>query len=218
MRILFILLFLFSVATSHSQGKDFEPKGAFKFDIQLPIVIGNKPMKSIMKGMVKGSVYYQHNVFKGLNVGVGGHYLLYTIDEFALYQEITGAMHEVGGFGKISYQKFFGEKFGFEFGVKAGYAHFFCVNDSSSAKLGKAYDEGTFFVEPVLNFEIKVHDALGINLAFGWTLYGNYFDQRFLSIDELPGGNVYKHSNTNMINLGFGISYYFGYKNNLNTQ
>lgn len=218
MRIIFIFLFTLSLFTANAQGKDFEPKGALKFDIQLPIVLGNSPMKSIMKGMVKGSLYYQHNVFKGLNIGAGGSYLLYIIDEFALFQEIRGSMHEATAFGKISYQKFFGEKFGFEFGLKAGYAHYFSVNDSCRAELGGAYQEGTYFVEPVMNMELKINEALGINLAFGWAIYGNSFDERFLCIDELPGGDVYKKSNTNMINLGFGISYYFGYKPRLNSQ
>ncbi len=218
MRIFLALFFSIIIGSGFSQGKDFEPKGALKFDVQIPIVLGNSPMKSIMKGMVKGNLYYQHNVFKGLNIGAGGHYVLYNIDEFALFQEITGFMHEVGGFGKISYQKFFGEKFGFEIGVKGGYAHYFSVNDSCQAQLGKAYDEGTYFIEPVMNFELKINEALGVNLAFGWAIYGTYFDQRFLCIEELPGGDVYKKSNTNMINLGFGISYYFGYKAKLNNQ
>ena len=107
MRIFLAFCFTLVIGTTFSQGKDFEPKGALKFDIQLPLVLGNSPMKSIMKGMVKAPLYYQHNVFKGLNFGVGGHYILYSIDEFALSQEIRGFMHEAAGFGKISYQKFF---------------------------------------------------------------------------------------------------------------
>jgi hypothetical protein len=218
MRLFITLFFTLLLINGHSQGKNFEPKGILKFDIQLPLVLGNSPFKSIMKGMVHPSLYYQHNVYKGLNVGIGGQYSLFTIDEFALNQEITGFMHEIGGFGKISYQKFFGEKFGFEIGVKAGYSYFLSVNDSCKAQLGKAYGEGTYFVEPTMGFELKINEALGVNLTVGWAIYGHYFDERFLCIEELPGGDIYKKSNSNMINLGFGISYYFGYKPSLNNQ
>lgn len=212
-----IILFSFSLLSGFSQGKDFEPKGTLKFDLQLPLVLGNSPFKSIMKGMIRPQLYYQHNVFKGLTVGAGGGYTLWFIDEFSL-NGLRGYLHEINAFGKLSYQKFMGEKFGLEIGVKGGYAYHISANDSCTVNLGKAYQEGTYFVEPMLGLELKVNEALGINLAVGWVIYGNTFDERYVGQKELPGGDVYKKSNSNMINLGFGVSYYFGYKPSLNTQ
>lgn len=218
MKFLLSFFFILIISFSHSQGKSFEPKGSFKFDIQLPIIIGNSAMKNVMKGMVRPSIYYQHNVFKGLNVGGGAIYSLYNIDEFALKQEVRGNMHEVGGFIKLSYQKFFGEKFGFEIGAKGGYSYLFSVNDSCKANLGKAYQEGTFFVEPIIGLELKVNEAIGFNLAAGWAIYSYSFDRRFICVNEWPIGDDYKKTNTNMFNLGFGVTYYFGQSVNLNSQ
>ena len=45
-----------------------------------------------------------------------------------------GGMHTLAGFLKISHEKFWGERFGTDFGVKFGYAHVMIKTDKLSAQ------------------------------------------------------------------------------------
>ena len=212
--IIFCSLCLESANNLYAQGLSYQPEGSFTLDIGIPTGEKNVAFSSILEGLFNGGVGYQYNVFKGLTVGAGGKYSFFTNNRFALKQSVgKGGLHIPSAYLKVGYEKFTTDRFSFNFSLRGGYSRLISVNDSSSVKLGGAFSESTFFIEPQVELLLTSdkNDPNAFSLVFGYSIYFVEYRPEYLSREYFSGFlPEYSKGLTRFFSLGFGYRYYFG--------
>lgn len=212
--ILFCLLLLMANNSAKSQGLSYQPEGSFTVDVGIPTGEKNVAFSSILEGLFNGGVGYQYNIYKGLTIGAGAKYSFFTNNRFALKQTVgEGGLHIPAAYLKVGYEKFTTDRFSFNFSVRGGYSTLISVNDSSTVKLGKAFTESTFFVEPQLELLLtsEKNDPNAFSLVLGYSIYFAEYRPEYLSRENFTGFlPEYSEGLTRFFSLGFGYRYYFG--------
>ena len=177
----------FSYSVSLAQG--IEPDDSFTFEIGLPNAFVNKPFKEMMQGLISVSPYYQYALANGVAFGIGAHYTYFAVNEFSVPSAIYGGMHCFGGFLKFGHEKFWGERFGTDFGIKAGYMHTMIKTDA-------LVEQGT-------------------RLSIGYPFFGFGFSPGEIGVEGDAGYDTdqYKRPSSFLI-VGFGYTHYFNGKAN----
>ena len=186
------------------------PGHTFNVELGLPNGMGNKPFRSIMQGLVNCAPYYQYALPNSLAFGVGLRYTFFDVNEFKTPEPIYGGMHTVGGFVKLSREKFHSDRFGTDLGVKIGYSQNFIVTDLNK-ELGRnplSFDAG--FVEPTIGLVLSADEFTSYRLTIGYTFQGFSFDPEQLGT-AMDGGWEASELNkvTHFLTIGFGFTYYF---------
>lgn len=207
-----LLLFCFACAFSQAQG-EYQPKYTWNVELGLPVAASNEPFRDIMQGLVTVNTYQQYSFPFHLNVGLGVKYSYFTVNEFAISEPVFGGMHTGGAFAKIGWDKFYGQIFGVDFGVKAGYAEHFMITDVNKANGVNPVRYSNVFVEPVLSIILKADERNSYRLNMGYTFYG--FPYQPVDIG-LESNGAYEpdvlDNSTQYFFIGFGYSFYFGEK------
>lgn len=197
-----------------AQGLSYQPEGSFTLDVGIPTAERNVAFSSILEGLFNGGAGYQYNLYKGLTVGAGAKYSFFTNNRFALKQSVgKGGLHIPSVFLKVGYEKFTTDRFSFNFSVRGGYSNLISVNDSSSVKLGGAFTESTFFIEPQLELLLTSdkNDPNAFSLVLGYSIYFVEYRPEYLSRENFSGFlPEYSEGLTRFFSLGFGYRYYFG--------
>lgn len=209
-----LLVLVLTSAFVHGQNKVFEPQGSISVDLGIPAQGKNESFRNVMNGLFNGGINYQHNVFKGLTIGVGAKYSFFIVNSFALGNvEWRGGLHTPAVYGKIGYEKFITDRFSLNFGVKSGYAMQFSTGDSCKVKLGGPYQENAFFLEPQLELLLLTdkNSSDGFSFVLGYNMIFSEFGPQFLCMETLPN-SVPEHYEgiTRYLTIGFGYRYYLG--------
>lgn len=187
-----------------------QPEGSLRVDLLLPLTTANFTFNRFMDGLIDFSIAYQHNIYEGLYLGVGAHYVYTRIDPLSLGDEVTGGLHFPGAYGKIGFEKFFTNKFGLDFGVKGGYTYVFGTNDTCSAKGEQPFIESMPFIQTQLQLTLMASERSGFSLTLGYSHYFDNFRPEYICYDDFSG---YKGSDqagiTQMFSVGFSYAYYF---------
>lgn len=159
-----------------------EPSATIKGTLVLPVPVGNPLFNAYTEvlGQVDGT--YQHPLYKGLGVGVGGKMTWFGVKERALPSIITsGDISKLTLFGKVQYEQYTSARTFYELNARVGTSTFTfscptCTDDSRRTVLHWALGVGYY---------IHTSD----NLAFGLTLGYETDATRFHANDlGLPDG------------------------------
>ncbi len=210
-KLLTILAFFFMFF--HGRSQSIDPDDSFTLELGLPNSFINQPFKDIMQGLVCVSPYYQYAFKNGFAIGAGGHYSYFAVNEFSLPSAVYGGMHTLAGFLKISHEKFWGERFGTDFGVKFGYAHVMIKTDKLSAQGTLLNVIQSTYVEPVLGLVLSSDEANSYRLTIGYPFYGFGFKPWTIGVE---GDLGYESSEfgrvSSFLTVGFGYTHYFNGK------
>lgn len=207
-----IFSFAFICTFSQAQG-EFEPKHTFNVELGLPVATSNKPFRDIMQGLVTVNTYYQYSFPFHLNIGLGAKYSYFTVNEFAISEPVFGGLHTGAAFAKIGWDKFHGEIFATDFGVKIGYAEHFINTDVNKGKGINPVRFSNVFVEPVFSFILKADQRNSYRLNLGYTFYGFPFKPVDTGLESNGDYTPEQLGNsTQFFFVGFGYTFYFGEK------
>ena len=202
---IFILVF-----TTVSYAQKFQPKGSLKIDVSIPIVLQNKALKKTQQGLLNYGMYYQH-AFKGFTVGGGVRYNYFNVNEFSLVERIRGGLHQVGGFGKIGYERFVTDRVSIDVGVRGGYLQMFSKNTYTDSLIGKAFQKSTWFVEPTFHLSYLANESSAFFFHIGYNIQFFHYTPDFMGLQEIPPFTAADNAkNAQYITIGFGYSYFFG--------
>ncbi|MFK8044174.1 MAG: hypothetical protein AB8B72_01665 [Crocinitomicaceae bacterium] len=209
-----IFLVIFVLTSVELTAQVVNLKGSFFVDVTIPTNERNKAFNQTMEGLFNGAVGYQHNVFKGLTLGVGAKYSYFVSDRVAFSGAIgTGGTHIPGGFVKIGYEKYTTDRVSLYGGIKTGYANVMVVNDSCQALLGGPFQKGSLFIEPQLEINIltELRSASAFNMIVSYAINFQEFTPDYLCRSDIPGlVDSFGEGYIRYLSIGFGFKHYFG--------
>lgn len=192
---------------------DYQPKHTYNIELGLPVATSNEPFKDIMQGLVTANTYYQYSFPFHLNVGLGIKYSYFTVNEFAISEPVFGGIHSGGAYGKIGWDKFYGDVFSTDFGIKIGQMEHFITTDVNKANGVDPVRFSRVFVEPVLSFILKADRRNSYRFNVGYTFYG--FPFRPVDIGLESNGDYEPdvlEKSSQFFFVGFGYTLYIGEK------
>ena len=208
---IFFFVFFLNPLCNYSQSMDLDD--SFTIELGLPNSFSNQPFKEIMQGLVSVSPYYQYAFKTGLAFGVGGHYSYFAVNEFSIPSAVYGGMHTLAGFFKISHEKFWGERFGTDFGIKFGYAHSMVKTDALLSQGTLLHVIQSSYIEPVLGLILSSDEANSYRLTIGYPFYGFGFKPWTIGIDSDLGYDTNSFNRvSSFLIVGFGYTHYFNGK------
>lgn len=207
------IIFLLAVMFPTWSQKVFTPKYTWNVELGLPIEASNVAFRDYMQGLVSVTTYQQYSFPFHLNIGAGVKYSYFTADQFSIQADVSGGIHSAGAFLKVGYDKFHGERFATDFGVKVGYAeHFFATNLNKASGLGTPY-RGSSYVEPTLGLILTADERNSYRFNIGYTIFGFNFQPVDLGLETNGAFPENKLANiTQYLFVGFGYTFYFGVK------
>jgi len=215
-KIIYILLTL--TLCNQSVAQKITPKYTFNVELGLPISVANEPFDVVMQGLLAVSTYGQYSTPFHLNIGIGGRYSLFTINEFKVPVALNGSVHTAAGFIKIGYDKFLTERFAIDFGVKVGYS--FNASDvkelNATGKTIARYNNSNqaILIEPNLGLILSADERSSYRFYLGYTIQGYGFKPDFIGLQTNSGWDPSGFNKlTQYLVVGFGYTYYFKNKN-----
>jgi len=208
-----ILIFIFLFYGFLSYGQLVTPKHTFNVELGLPNTALNKPFNRMMQGLVNTSLYYQFALPNSIAFGAGVRYSFFDVNEFNVPDSIRGGMHSMGAFIKVSHEKFHGERFGTDIGVKFGYSANLITTNLNRQKGQSPVYVGGVYIEPCIGLILSADEQTSYRLNIGYAIQGFGFDPKQLGTDQTGGYNPSEFSRaTQYFIFGFGFTYYFGNK------
>lgn len=213
MRIRLITIFAFILFSNYGKSQSIDPDDSFTIELGLPNSFTNQPFKDIMQGLVCVSPYYQYAFKSGFALGAGGHYSYFAVNEFSLPSAVYGGMHTLAGFLKLSHEKFWGERFGTDLGVKFGYAHTMVKTDVLSAQGTLLHVIQSTYIEPVVGLILSSDESNSYRLTIGYPFYGFGFKPWTIGLDSELGYESTEFGRiSSFLTIGFGYTHYFNGK------
>jgi hypothetical protein len=207
-----LLGFIFiGVVYSASFGQ-MEPKYTFNVELGMPVPTSNKSFSGIMKGVFCLSPYFQYRLPNSLAFGAGLQYTYLQINPFKVpaSEPAVGGLHGGGAFVKVSHEKFHGDQFATDFGVKFGYTQTYFITDLNETKLGKPLMVNSVTISPMLGLILSVDEFSSYRFTLGYSLQGYGFSPHRLGISTNGGYDVASFEKpTQYLVFGFGFTHYF---------
>ena len=187
------------------------PKHSLTLELGLPIGLSNKGFKGFLQGMVNFSPYYHYNFKNNISVGVGANYNFFWINHvLSPDKNNVGAIHSLGAFIELGYEKFYTDRIGTDFSVKTGYSqlNFYSVNNRALG-LGTPTKNITF-IEPTFSFVITADEFSSFRWNLGYAIQNYTFNPSSLGFTDAKeySSDDYQKS-TQFFSFGFGYTYYF---------
>jgi hypothetical protein len=187
-----------------------EPKLSFHAELCLPGTIQNEPFADIMQGLACGTAYAQYSFPFHLHFGGGIRYTLFTVNEFAVPDEIYGNIQTGSGFISVGWDKFHNDRFATDVSVKFGYAENFILTDVNEANGIYPLRVSSTMIEPSLGLILAVDEFNSYRLHVGYTIYGYGFKPYMIGMQSNEGYDPSGFSKlTQFLLIGFGYTYYF---------
>lgn len=211
-RIVVICCFLLVLTSGLAQ---LEPKHTFNIELGIPVPMGNKVFKGMMKGGVAISPYYQYRMKNSLAFGFGSQYTYFQINNMkaSSVKSAKGGVHSVGLFVKISKEKFHTEQFATDFGVKVGYCQTYFNTNFNDSLNGKPQQVGSLTIAPTLGLILSVDEFSSYRFTIGYNVQCYGFSPQRLGNVSNGGYNPADFNNvTHFLFVGFGFTHYFHQK------
>lgn len=187
------------------------PKHSLTLELGLPIGLSNKGFKGFLQGMVNFSPYYHYNFKNNISVGVGANYNFFWINHvLSPDKNNVGAIHSLGAFIELGYEKFYTDRIGTDFSVKTGYSqlNFYSVNNRDLG-LGTP-TKNIAFIEPIFSFIITADEFSSFRWNLGYTFQNYIFNPSSLGFTDAKEYSSYDYQkSTQFFSFGFGYTYYF---------
>jgi hypothetical protein len=203
-------LFLMSVLVSFAQ---VDVDDSFTLEIGLPNNFSNVPNKTIMQGLICVSPSYQYAFKSGLAIGIGLHYTYFNINQFRVTEKVFGGIHNGAAYVKIGHEKFWGDFFGTDFGVKLGYMESYSNTNLLRYKGMQFKRTQAFYIEPTMAFILASDVNASFRLTVSYPFYGYSFSPEMIGVSTSLGYTADQISKTNSaLTVGFGYTRYFNGK------
>jgi hypothetical protein len=205
MRSFALLLCLACHAAAHAQERERLPdvSATIKGEMTLPVPIGTPLFAGITESIGQLGAAYQHPLYKGLGLGVGGGMSWFGLEERALAPIVTtGEVRRGRAFGKVSYERYTTVRSFYELSLRAGLSFY-------------RFDCPTCPPDPVQAFHWGIGTAYYLhatdNLAFGLVLGYEQDVRRFtandLGLEGFPGRReVEEGGNSQFLIVGLSFS------------
>jgi|SaaInl5LU_22_DNA_1037371.scaffolds.fasta_scaffold14917_3 hypothetical protein len=213
MKYVFTILIIGSLFFTTRAQKPFTPKYTFNVELGLPVAASNAPFKDYMQGLVSAAVYQQYSFPFHLNIGAGIKYSYFAVNEFSVPSPVYGGVHTGGAFVKVGYDKFHGERFATDFGVKFGYAENYITTDVNQGLGVDPIRIPSSYIEPAFSLILTADPRNSYRFNIGYTILGYGFKPTMLGLASNGAFEESKLSNvTQYLLVGFGYTFYFGVK------
>ena len=187
------------------------PKHSLSIELGLPIAVSNKGFKGFLQGMVNFSPYYHYNFRNNISVGLGANYNFFWINHvLSPDKNNVGAIHALGAFVELGYEKFHTDRIGTDFSVKTGYSqlNFYSVKNRALG-LGTPTKNITF-VEPTFSLVITADEFSSFRWNVGYAFQNYVFNPTNLGFENAKEYSSEDYQkNTRFFTFGFGYTYYF---------
>ena len=208
----YLLLIVISIASTHLFSQEESGKSSFTLEIGMPPVLGNQSFKGVVKPIVYLSPFLQRKIKNEFSLGFGFHYTYWQINEFKVpvSEPVKGGIHNLGIYLKPSYEKYYSDLFGIDFGVKIGYSQTYFKTDFNDSLYGKAQKVEGLHISPTLGFLFKDEEGDAYRFTLGYHLQGFGYSPNRIGVSTFSGYDPNKFSNLlNYIVVGFGYTHYF---------
>jgi hypothetical protein len=205
---------LVTLSLSRMKAQSIEPKHTFNVELGLPNGFSNPAFKSIMQGLVSLAPYYQFDFRDHLTIGGGVRYSYFSVNEFKVPSPVYGGVHSLGGFVKLGWQKFYGDRFAMDICMKLGYMQQYFDTDRNDSAGVNPLNVSCFYVEPSLGLILTADEqnAYRFFVSYGWSGFG--FRPSMIGLDTF---GAYDPSDfdilTGVLIIGFGYTHTIGKEN-----
>lgn len=209
--LILLLLCLFVNKQFYAQGI-IEPKHTFNVEVGMPVSMKNKVYKWMMQGIVNTSGYYQYRFPSNLAVGAGVNFSLFNVNIYRVVPSVKGTMNTLGGFVKLSYEKFYSETFGIDAGLKLGYGKTTFKDSLVAIDHGgnRSYSINALSLTPTVSFKLMADNANAFSFTIGYSLQDfNFYPGRLGYSPQGYSGTDFQGS-TQFLSVGFGYTHYIG--------
>jgi hypothetical protein len=211
--IVFFMFFCLVQRSAVSFAQEIKPDDSFTFELCLPNSMGNKPFQLIMQGLVHANLHYQYALKSGFYLGAGVHYSYFAINEFRVPTKIYGGIHSGAAFFKTGHEKFWSERFGTDFGIRAGQVYSFVVSDALSSQGLSPKRVSSFYLEPNIGLILTSDVNQSFRLSIGLPIYGYTFSPQLIGLEGDFGYGPEEYvKNSSYLSVGFGYTYYLNGK------
>ncbi|MDG1333205.1 MAG: hypothetical protein P8P74_12800 [Crocinitomicaceae bacterium] len=214
MKKIYSILIIFLSLSSYSNAQSITPKYSYNVELCLPVAMSNQPFNDFMQGLVGVSTYGQYSFPFHLNVGAGIRYSYFTINEFSVPSPVFGGVHSGTAFIKVGYDEFHNDRFGTDFGLKAGYSHTFFDTDLNKDEGVNPVDIGSTYAEFTTAFILTANEKSSYRWIIGYGMQGFGFSPQQIGLETNGGYDPanFKRITTYLV-VGFGYTYYFDNNN-----
>jgi hypothetical protein len=211
--IVFSMFFCLVQRSAVSFAQEIKPDDSFTFELCLPNSMGNKPFQLIMQGLVHANLHYQYALKSGFYLGAGVHYTYFAINEFRVPTKIYGGIHSGAAFFKTGHEKFWSERFGTDFGIRAGQVYSFVVSDALSSQGLSPKRVSSLYLEPNIGLILTSDVNQSFRLSIGLPIYGYTFSPQLIGLEGDFGYGPEEYvKNSSYLSVGFGYTYYLNGK------
>ena len=215
-----LIICLFSSLNLYSQDEEefddetytrIKPKHSLSVELGLPIGIANKGFKGFLQGMVNFSPYYHYNFLNNLSIGAGINYNFFWINHvLAPDTKNIGAIHSIGSFLEVGYEKFFTDRLGTDFSFKSGFSQLnFYSKNNRTLGLGTP-KQNVVFIEPTFSLIITADEFTSYRWIVGYAFQNYKFDPTKLGFSDSKEYHTPEYNKmSQFFTFGFGFTYYF---------
>jgi len=193
--------------------QSIEPDDSFTLEIGLPNAFTNRANKDIMQGLVCIAPQYQYASKSGFAFGLGLHYTYFNVNQFRVNEKVYGGIHSGAAYIKFGHEKFWGEKFGTDIGVKVGYLESYSNTNLLREKEIRFVRTQALVIEPTIAFVLASDVNASYRLIVSYPFYGYSFTPEMIGVSSNSGYTKSELSKSNsFLTIGFGYTFYFNGK------
>lgn len=202
----FALLFaLTGLTAAHAQERTRLPdvSATIKGELTLPAPLGTPLFASITESIGQLGAVYQHPLYKGLGLGVGGGMSWFGLEERALAPIVTsGEVRRGRAFGKLSYERYTTERSFYELSLRGGLSLYRFDCPTCAADVVQAFHWGIGTA-----YYLHATDNLAFGLVLGYEQDVRRFAANDLGLEGFPGRrDVEEGGNSQFLIVGLSFS------------
>jgi hypothetical protein len=188
-----------------------KPKHSFTMELGMPVGFNNKGFKGFLQGMVNFSPYYHYNFKNNVSVGLGANYNFFWINHvLSPDKDNVGAIHSIGGFLELGHEKFYTDRVGTDFSIKAGYSQLNYYSTNNRALGLGTPKQNVAFIEPTFSLIVTADEFTSYRWIVGYVFQNYKFDPTKLGFADSKEYHTDDYSKlTQFLSFGFGFTYYF---------
>ena len=190
---------------------EINPKHTFNAEVRIPITVENIAYKRTVKAMVEGSVSYAYHFPFHLTIGAGLRVMYNQVNVTQVEPGLTGGIGSIGPYLKIGYERFVSDRMALEGALKVG-GFFNTINTSKNRQLlGESLKSDCLVIEPNVSVILSASANTSFRLNVGYSILGYRFHPYDLGSSSVGGfAESDLNKRTQIVNVGFGFTYYFG--------
>lgn len=210
----YILSFILIVLICNQfYSQETNKKSSFTVEVAMPPVFSNESFKGVVKPIVYVSPFYQHRVKGSFALGFGVHYTYWQLNQFKVpvSEPVKGGINNLGVFIKPSFEKFYSDLFGLDFGVKVGYSQTYFNTDFNDSLSAGAQMVESLHIAPTVGFIFNnEEEGDAYRFTLGYHIQGISYNPSRLGVSTFSGYDPAKFSNPlGYLVVGFGYTHYF---------